>query len=135
MDEELNEGSGVGAGEGSGNVAVDAEYMVEDKDEYCVESFEDISRIDFLSLSKDDVYRFHFADVSLAYDFYNRYARMWGFGARKSKSLNNKKGERSQQVSVYFREGFRDKKFYEMENRVREPKPTDRKSTENLDCM
>ncbi|RYR26752.1 hypothetical protein Ahy_B02g061060 isoform K [Arachis hypogaea] len=58
----------------------------------------------------------------IAVDFYNHYAKSVGFGARKSKTWKNSKGEYVKQLFVCSREGFRPEKYYNMENRKREPK-------------
>ena len=118
MDEECDDGSVF--------MAEDAGSEVGNLDDYCVDTFEDIARIDMLMLSEDDIYRFHFADLSLAYEFYNWYARMKGFSARKSKTRKNNLDEVVQQTFVCFREGFRHEKYYQRENRIREPKPETR---------
>ena len=63
---------------------------------YGIDSMQEIGRIEFLNLGEDEVGRFHFGDVALAYEFYNAYAKTSGFSARKSKTRNNSKGERIQ---------------------------------------
>ncbi|RYR20444.1 hypothetical protein Ahy_B03g065563 [Arachis hypogaea] len=58
-----------------------------DDDLYAVDSYELIGSIDFLNLSEDEVHRFKFADVDIAFEFYQQYAKHHhGFGARRSRS-------------------------------------------------
>lgn len=49
-------------------------------------------------LSPEDVLKFHFPNVGAAFLFYNWYASMHGFSARKSKVLRNSCGEITQQM-------------------------------------
>ncbi|RYR77174.1 hypothetical protein Ahy_A01g001635 [Arachis hypogaea] len=79
------------------------------------------SWIDFLNLSAEDVLRFNFADVDIAFEFYQQYAKHHGFGARRSRS--EKRGEvRIRQEFVCHRQGFRSPKFYSMPNRQKSPR-------------
>ncbi|QHO49866.1 Protein FAR1-RELATED SEQUENCE [Arachis hypogaea] len=88
---------------------------------YAVDSGESIGWIDFLNLSAEDVLRFNFADVDIAFEFYQQYAKHHGFGARRSRS--EKRGEvRIRQEFVYHRQGFRSPKFYSMPNRQKRPR-------------
>ncbi|RYR18077.1 hypothetical protein Ahy_B03g062706 [Arachis hypogaea] len=85
---------------------------------YAVDSGESIGWIDFLNLSAEDVLRFNFADVDIAFEFYQQYAKHHGFGARRSKS--EKRGEvRIRQEFVCHRQGFRSPKFYSMPQQKR----------------
>ncbi|RYR66308.1 hypothetical protein Ahy_A03g012297 [Arachis hypogaea] len=88
---------------------------------YAVDSGESIGWIDFLNLSAEDVLRFNFADVDIAFEFYQQYAKHHGFGARRSRS--EKRGEvRIRQEFVCHRQGFRSPKFYSMPNRQKRPR-------------
>ncbi|RYR66589.1 hypothetical protein Ahy_A03g012609 [Arachis hypogaea] len=83
-----------------------------DDDSYAVDSDESIGWIDFLNLSEEDVLRFNFAYVNIAFEFYQQYAKHHGFGARRFRS--EKRGE------VRIRQEFvchRPLKFYSMPNR------------------
>ena len=91
-------------------------------DEYCVDSSEDIAQIEFLNLCEDDIYKLHFGELSVSYKFYNSHARARGFSVRKSKTRKNSRDEFVYQDFVCFCEGFRDAKYYNLENRIREPK-------------
>jgi hypothetical protein len=75
-----------------------------------VNCLEDISKIDFKQLREEDVMRYHFIDLEVAYKFYNWYAGIHGFAARKSKVMPNCKGEITQQTFVCYRQWARDKK-------------------------
>nr|XP_025665199.1 protein FAR1-RELATED SEQUENCE 5-like [Arachis hypogaea] len=83
-----------------------------DMDQYRINSWEDIGKIDFSSLSMKNICQLHFADLGLAFEFYNSYAKTRGFSVRKS---------RSRIVDGKVRE-----KWNHMKNRVREPKPETR---------
>ncbi|RYQ83017.1 hypothetical protein Ahy_B10g101633 [Arachis hypogaea] len=88
---------------------------------YTVDSVESIGWIDFLNLSKEDIFRFNFADVDIAFEFYQQYAKHHGFGARRSRS--EKRGEvRIRQEFVCHRQGYRSPKFYSMPNRKKRPR-------------
>ncbi|XP_057723744.1 protein FAR1-RELATED SEQUENCE 5-like [Arachis stenosperma] len=88
---------------------------------YAVDSGESIGWIDFLNLSAEDVLRFNFADVDIAFEFYQQYAKHHGFGVRRSRS--EKRGEvRIRQEFVCHRQGFRSPKFYSMPNRQKRPR-------------
>lgn len=66
---------------------------------------EDIWKINFSNLRVEDVIKFHFSDVGVAYLFYNWYAGLHGFSARKSKIMRNKNGEKTQQMFLCYRQG------------------------------
>ncbi|RYR38620.1 hypothetical protein Ahy_A09g043711 [Arachis hypogaea] len=53
---------------------------------YNIDSFEDIGIIEFWNIRDEDVCHFHFSDVDIAFEFYNRYARTRGFSARKNRT-------------------------------------------------
>ncbi|XP_025670587.1 protein FAR1-RELATED SEQUENCE 5-like [Arachis hypogaea] len=88
---------------------------------YAVDSVESIGWIDFLNLSEEDVFRFNFTDVDIAFEFYQQYAKHHGFGARRSRS--EKRGEvRIRQEFVCHRQGYRSPKFYSMPNGQKRPR-------------
>ncbi|RYQ89876.1 hypothetical protein Ahy_B09g096285 isoform A [Arachis hypogaea] len=102
-----------GAGGMSDNYAEDEFYVVD--------SVESIGWIDFLNLSEEDVFRFNFADVDIAFEFYQQYAKHHGFGGRRSRS--EKRGEvRIRQEFVCHRQEYRSPKFYSMPNRQKRPR-------------
>ncbi|RYQ89877.1 hypothetical protein Ahy_B09g096285 isoform C [Arachis hypogaea] len=85
------------------------------------EELESIGWIDFLNLSEEDVFRFNFADVDIAFEFYQQYAKHHGFGGRRSRS--EKRGEvRIRQEFVCHRQEYRSPKFYSMPNRQKRPR-------------
>ncbi|RYR38058.1 hypothetical protein Ahy_A09g043009 [Arachis hypogaea] len=85
------------------------------------EELESIGWIDFLNLSEEDVLQFNFADVNIAFEFYQQYAKHHGFGARRSRS--EKRGEvRIRQEFVCHRQGYQSPKFYSMPNRQKRPR-------------
>ncbi|KAL4276778.1 hypothetical protein AHAS_Ahas20G0241200 [Arachis hypogaea] len=53
---------------------------------YGIDSLEDIEMIEFRNIRDKDVCHFHFSDVDIAFEFYNRYARTRGFSARKNRT-------------------------------------------------
>lgn len=87
-----------------------------------VDNMEDILMINMKELSIDDIMSFSFANVRIAFSFYNWYANLNGFGARKSNVLKNKDGEIVQQTFVCFREGYRQDRGLTCDMRKREPK-------------
>ncbi|XLR37488.1 hypothetical protein S83_022148, partial [Arachis hypogaea] len=96
-----------------------------DMDQYLINSWEDIGKIDFSSLSMKNICQLHFADLGLAFEFYNSYAKTRGFSVRKSRSriVDGKVREKTYVCSC---EGYRLEKWNHMKNRVREPKPETR---------
>jgi hypothetical protein len=55
-----------------------------------VNGLEDMGGVDFKMLTVDDMKKYHFPNLEVAFTFYNWYARMNGFSARKSKVRRNK---------------------------------------------
>lgn len=81
------------------------------RDETAINGVEDIWKVKFNESTIEDLLKFHFPSVVVAFLFYNCYASHNGFGARKSRYVRNKKGEIIQQTFLCYREGFRDDKF------------------------
>ncbi|XLR50711.1 hypothetical protein S83_001383, partial [Arachis hypogaea] len=84
---------------------VDVDYMDEDDtnvepmfdyhgfDEgYNIDSLEDIVMIEFWNIRDKDVCHFHFSDVDIAFEFYDRYVRTRGFSARKNRTRKSHAG-------------------------------------------
>jgi hypothetical protein len=71
-------------------------------------------------LIEDDMKKYHFPNLEVAFTFYNWYARMNGFSARKSKVRRNKYKEVVQQNFVCYRQGFREDRFQNNKIRKRE---------------
>lgn len=87
-----------------------------------IDNMEDILAVNMKQISAEDIMKCSFANVGIAYSFYNWYANMNGFGARKSNVLRNKNGVIVQQTFVCFREGYREDRGLTSEMRKREPK-------------
>ncbi|XP_057747507.1 protein FAR1-RELATED SEQUENCE 5-like [Arachis stenosperma] len=111
-------------GEGSARMESDEYDFQEDKTEYDHHAEANIDNgdvIDFLNLSEEDVLRFNFTYVDIAFEFYQQYAKHHGFGARRSRS--EKRGEvRIRQEFVCHRQGYRSSKFYSMPNWQKRPR-------------
>ncbi|XP_020239624.1 protein FAR1-RELATED SEQUENCE 5, partial [Cajanus cajan] len=90
-----------------------------------VSTLDDIFNLD-LHLSPYELRNVQFVSVEMAYLFYYWFARVNGFAARKSKILRNIKGEKLQQTFVCFKEGFRDKRRMNIQNRKRKETPVTR---------
>ncbi|XP_057445052.1 uncharacterized protein LOC130737317 [Lotus japonicus] len=88
---------------------------------------EDMGNVDFRNLSREDLMKYHFVDREVAFTFYNWYARLRGFSARKSRLLCNKKGVPIQQTLVCYRQGLKEKRTVDV-NRLR------RRSRKNVRC-
>ena len=50
-----------------------------------LDSIESVRRVDYISLSGEEVEKYEFADLDMAYAFYNLYDKSHGFGIRKHK--------------------------------------------------
>lgn len=87
-----------------------------------VNCLEDISSINFEELSIDDLWRYHFVDVGVAFLFYNWYASFHGFAGRKSKVVRNNKGDLIQQTFVCYRQGISKEKSGPSTSRKRVPR-------------
>ncbi|RYR29222.1 hypothetical protein Ahy_B01g053571 [Arachis hypogaea] len=69
------------------------------------EESESIGSIDFLNLSEEEVLRFNFTDVNIAFEFYQQYAKHHTFSVRRSRS--EKRGKvRIRQEFVCHRQGY-----------------------------
>ncbi|RYR42241.1 hypothetical protein Ahy_A08g038711 [Arachis hypogaea] len=118
---------------------VDVDYMDEDDtnvepvfdyhgfDEgYNIDSLEDIGMIEFWNIRDEDVCHFHFSDVDIAFEFYNRYARTRGFSARKNRTRKSRVGALKLKKFVCHRQGFRPPNNYGTGNLKRKPTPETR---------
>ncbi|RYR08783.1 hypothetical protein Ahy_B05g076606 [Arachis hypogaea] len=63
----------------SDHVDEDATSDVVDMDQYRINSWKDIGKIDFSGLSMKNICQLHFADLGLEFEFYNSYAKTRGF--------------------------------------------------------
>ncbi|RYQ92033.1 hypothetical protein Ahy_B09g098126 [Arachis hypogaea] len=91
--------------------------MYQDKIEQEAVNSEDLGKQEFQAMFDGNDF-----SHQIAFDFYNHYAKSVGFGARKSKTWKNSKGEYVKQLFVCSREGFRPEKYYNIKNRKRKPK-------------
>ncbi|QHN81023.1 FAR1 DNA-binding domain protein [Arachis hypogaea] len=57
-----------------------------DDDLCAVDSGESIGSIDFVNLSREEVCRFNFANIDIAFEFYQAYAKHHDFSGRRSRS-------------------------------------------------
>ncbi|XP_052113834.1 protein FAR1-RELATED SEQUENCE 5-like [Arachis duranensis] len=99
----------------------------DDWDNRAINGIADLQTVKFKELTADQIRRLHFPDRSVAFSFYNLYAKMNGFSARKSRIRRNVNNDVTQQAFVCFRQGFRD--LYsdnDAARRKREPRPTTR---------
>ncbi|RYR06055.1 hypothetical protein Ahy_B06g085857 [Arachis hypogaea] len=98
-------------------------YMSEDILEaaYAVDSVQDITTLKFSENFAEEIGKYHFYTLQLAFDFYMKYSKSKGFSARKSKTFKNSTGEIYKQKFVCHRQGFRMEKYYTMEKRKKEP--------------
>ncbi|RYR49483.1 hypothetical protein Ahy_A07g035989 [Arachis hypogaea] len=90
---------------------------------YNIDSLEDIGMIEFRNIRDEDVCHFHFSDVNIAFEFYNRYARTRGFSARKNRTRKTRVGVLKLKNFVCHREGFRPQNNYGIGNLKRKPTP------------
>lgn len=99
-----NEGVTVG-GEtvGGGNEAAGIKL----DDETAINNIEDMGKINLKDISLDEIVRYHFPNIDVAFMFYNMYASMRGFAARKSRVLWNRNGEMIQRTFLCHLEGHR----------------------------
>nr|XP_025607775.1 protein FAR1-RELATED SEQUENCE 5-like [Arachis hypogaea] len=81
-------------GEQEFQTTFDGNYFSHEVDElYRIEDIENIAMVDFLNIDAHEMECLHFPNLQIAFDFYNHYAKSVGFGARKSKTWKNSKGE------------------------------------------
>ena len=104
------------------NMREDSGMAFGDDDPYRVDFLADIGMIEFLNVSGVEVDRFHFGDLEVAFEFYNQFAKLRGFSARKSKTQKNNNLEVVKQIFVCSHQGFRPEELYSMENRKKEPR-------------
>ncbi|XP_025615733.1 protein FAR1-RELATED SEQUENCE 5-like isoform X1 [Arachis hypogaea] len=89
-----------------------------------IDRLTDLGCMNLKEIRADHIKMLHFADREVAFAFYNLYAKMNGFAARRYRSRRNMNNEVTQQSFVCFRQGFR--KHNDCEERKREPKPETR---------
>ncbi|RYR29597.1 hypothetical protein Ahy_B01g054036 [Arachis hypogaea] len=89
---------------------------------YAVDSVQDITTLKFSENFAEEIGKYHFSTLQLAFDFYLKYSKSKGFSARKSKTFKNSIGEIYKQKFLCHRQGFREEKYYTMEKRKNEPR-------------
>ncbi|RYR75520.1 hypothetical protein Ahy_A01g000062 [Arachis hypogaea] len=93
---------------------------------YNIDSLEDIRMIEFWNIRDEDVCHFHFFDVDIAFEFYNRYARPRGFNPQKNRTRKSRAGVLKLKNFVCHREGFRPQNNYGIEKFKKKPTPETR---------
>ncbi|RYR48148.1 hypothetical protein Ahy_A07g034138 [Arachis hypogaea] len=112
----------------------DAEYGEDYEQQHepgmIVDGIGSFNRIDFSSLTYEEMQRFEFVDLQIAYDFYNEYGRIQGFSIQRSKVGKSTKigseGEILWQIFVCSRQGERDAKHIHRVERKMDPRPITR---------
>ncbi|RYR27218.1 hypothetical protein Ahy_B02g061562 [Arachis hypogaea] len=97
-----------------------SDYIVEAV--YAVDFVQDITSVKFSENFAEEIGKYHFSTLQLAFDFYMKYSKSKGFSARKSKTFKNSSGDIYRQLFVCHRQGFRMEKYYTMEKRKKEPR-------------
>jgi hypothetical protein len=82
----------------------------------------DILKIDMNNISVDELERYCFDDLEIAYKFDYWYGRTTGFSVRKIRVVRNVVGEVVQQTFLCSREGYRESNGLTREKRMQEPK-------------
>ncbi|KAJ1392797.1 MULE transposase domain [Sesbania bispinosa] len=72
-----------------------------------IDGEDDFVDIDFSTITEDDVLNFHFPDMDVAFAFYNKFAMLKGFYARKAKERKNKNNEIVEKSFFCHKEGKR----------------------------
>ncbi|KAL4365201.1 hypothetical protein AHAS_Ahas07G0082400 [Arachis hypogaea] len=93
---------------------------------YNIDSLEDIGMIEFRNIRDEDVCHFHFSNVNITFEFYNRYAMTRGFSAQKNKTRKSRAGILKLKNFVCHREEFRPQNNYGIRNLKRKPTPETR---------
>ncbi|GAU44815.1 hypothetical protein TSUD_400340 [Trifolium subterraneum] len=82
----------------------------------------DIMKIDMNNISVDEVGRYSFSDLAIAYKFYYWYGRTTRFSVCKSRYVRNVAGEIVQKTFLCSRKAYRESNALTPEKRKREPK-------------
>ncbi|XP_020973133.1 protein FAR1-RELATED SEQUENCE 11-like [Arachis ipaensis] len=93
---------------------------------YNIDSLEDIVMIEFWNIRDEYVCHFHFSDVNITFEFYNRYARPRGFSARKNRTRKSRASVLKLKNFVCHREGFRPQNNNGIGNFKKKPTPETR---------
>jgi len=76
-------------------------------DDTAINGLQDIWKVEVNEAPAEYIMIFHFPNNEVAFVFYNWYANVNGFDARRSKFMRNIKGEITQQTFLCYREGAR----------------------------
>ena len=87
------------------------EVNVEQSDLF-VDSIESIWNVDFQSVSVEDVEKYEFTSLEVAYEFYNAYGKMNGFGLSRYKVGQDVNNSILWQTFVCCRQGHQEKKVF-----------------------
>ena len=107
-------------------MSVTGEGAEDDHDELYIENVDSVCKMDFKSVSVDDVKKYEFGNLDIAYGFYNVYAKLNGFSIRWYKVGRSADGSILWQTFVCCNEGYREAKHLERIDRKKEPKPLTR---------
>ncbi|XLT22736.1 hypothetical protein HN873_054028 [Arachis hypogaea] len=98
-------------------------------EERAINEIADLGCMNLKEITVEEIKSLHFPDREVAFLFYNLYAKMNGFAARRYRSRRNLNNELIQQSFVCFRQGFRKARIcdgVEVADWKREPKPETR---------
>jgi hypothetical protein len=124
IDEELsdNEDGNELVGEVDLSSTDNSEQEESDAEQININCMADIMKIDMNNISVDEVERYCFANLEIAYKFYYWYGRTTGFSVCKIRVVRNIVGEVVQQTFLCSREGYRESNGLTREKRMQEPK-------------
>lgn len=75
--------------------------------EFAVNNVEDVESINFVNIGVEQLVRFHFSDLCIAFKFYNFDTSKHSFFERKGSLMRNCDGEITQQTFVCYWEGLK----------------------------
>ncbi|CAJ2647443.1 unnamed protein product [Trifolium pratense] len=90
-----------------------------EEEEIVIDDLDDILKIDMKNIVSNDVSRYSFSNLEVAYQFYTTYSKMNGFSVRKSSVVKSSKGELLQQTFICSSAGYRENKGLNVDNRKR----------------
>ncbi|XP_045821772.1 protein FAR1-RELATED SEQUENCE 5-like [Trifolium pratense] len=90
-----------------------------EEEEIVIDDLDDILKIDMKNSVSNDVSRYSFSNLEVAYQFYTTYSKMNGFSVRKSSVVKSSKGELLQQTFICSSAGYRENKGLNVDNRKR----------------
>ena len=102
---------------------VTGEGVEDNLDEFYIENVDSVHRVDFKSISVNDVKKYEFGNLDAAYGFYNVYAKLNGFGIRRYKVGQSMDNSILWQTFACCKQGYQEAKHLEMTDQKKEPKP------------